>query len=181
MNSEVRVESSALVARNSRLVAHSSKPTATAGLPPYLVLLRVGFALPAALLSQRCALTAPFHPYPDVVLSPATWHGPTTTAGRYVFCGTFRRMSGSHPSQKRRRMGHPSPSRTLSGTLLCGVRTFLSPRPKAQEAAVRSGCLQRYYMRWGVRSYVSGARLLRQPQSHRDRVQFLTLRGNLAC
>ena len=34
------------------------------GVPPYLVLLRVGFALPAALLRRRCALTAPFHPYP---------------------------------------------------------------------------------------------------------------------
>ena len=33
------------------------------GLPPYLVLLRVGFALPATLLGRRCALTAPFHPY----------------------------------------------------------------------------------------------------------------------
>ena len=32
-------------------------------LPPYLVLLRVGFALPAPLLWRRCALTAPFHPY----------------------------------------------------------------------------------------------------------------------
>src|ERR1041385_5649315 len=30
---------------------------------PYLVLLRVGFALPRALLRGRCALTAPFHPY----------------------------------------------------------------------------------------------------------------------
>src|SRR5271157_3442025 len=30
---------------------------------PYLVLLRVGFALPAELLPPRCALTAPFHPY----------------------------------------------------------------------------------------------------------------------
>ena len=35
-----------------------------AALPSYLVLLRVGFALPAALLPRRCALTAPFHPYP---------------------------------------------------------------------------------------------------------------------
>jgi len=34
------------------------------GVPPYLVLHRVGFALPAPLLSRRCALTAPFHPYP---------------------------------------------------------------------------------------------------------------------
>jgi len=31
--------------------------------PPYLVLLRVGFTLPPALLAERCALTAPFHPY----------------------------------------------------------------------------------------------------------------------
>jgi len=33
------------------------------GFPPYLVLLRVGFTLPLALLPARCALTAPFHPY----------------------------------------------------------------------------------------------------------------------
>ena len=32
--------------------------------PPYLVLLRVGFTLPPASQSERCALTAPFHPYP---------------------------------------------------------------------------------------------------------------------
>ena len=41
------------------------------GLPPYLVLLRVGFAMPVALLRRRCALTAPFHPYLAVVLSPS--------------------------------------------------------------------------------------------------------------
>jgi len=35
-------------------------------------------------------------------------------SGRYVFCGTFRRP-GLNPA-----------SRTFSGTLLCGVRTFLS-------------------------------------------------------
>src|ERR1700689_5553795 len=38
-------------------------PGRTRAFPPYLVLLRVGFALPAALLPRRCALTAPFHPY----------------------------------------------------------------------------------------------------------------------
>jgi len=32
--------------------------------PPYLVLLRAGFSLPSALQRTRCALTAPFHPYP---------------------------------------------------------------------------------------------------------------------
>ena len=40
-------------------------------LPPYLVLLRVGFALPASLLARRCALTAPFHPYPAHSGNPA--------------------------------------------------------------------------------------------------------------
>ena len=30
---------------------------------PYLVLLPVGFALPPSLLTARCALTTPFHPY----------------------------------------------------------------------------------------------------------------------
>ena len=34
------------------------------GLPAYLVLLRVGFTVPRPLLGARCALTAPFHPYP---------------------------------------------------------------------------------------------------------------------
>ena len=51
---------------------------------PYLALLRVGFALPAKLLPPRCALTAPFHPYPDfhpggifsVALSVAPFPGP---------------------------------------------------------------------------------------------------------
>src|SRR5205814_1247270 len=33
-------------------------------LPPYLVLLRAGFCLPPTLPPARCALTAPFHPYP---------------------------------------------------------------------------------------------------------------------
>ena len=40
----------------------------------------------------------------------------TTTPRRYVFCGTFRPP------------GLNLASRTLSGTLLCGVRTFLSSR-----------------------------------------------------
>src|SRR6202035_162020 len=39
--------------------------------------------------------------------------------GRYVFCGTFRRMDPPNQSLD------GAPSRTLSGTLLCGVRTFL--------------------------------------------------------
>ena len=58
---------------------HSSSPAITGGIqrptrrlrtgrpmtPPYLVLLRAGFSLPSALRRTRCALTAPFHPYPS--------------------------------------------------------------------------------------------------------------------
>ena len=75
--------------------------------------------------------------------------------GRYVFCGTFRRADLNPPS------------RTLSGTLLCGVRTFLSPRPKARKATVRSSCQLNHYMRCGRASAV-GLRL------------GLTLRNSLA-
>src|SRR5208337_452877 len=56
---------------------HVSEPES--GLPPYLVLLRVGFALPIALLRRRCAPTAPFHPYPDVAARAVyfLWHFPS--------------------------------------------------------------------------------------------------------
>ena len=48
-------------------------------IPPYLVLLRVGFALPTPLLARRCALTAPFHPYPGVAAEAVCflWHFPS--------------------------------------------------------------------------------------------------------
>jgi len=51
----------------------------------------VGFALPRALLSARCALTAPFHPY----RAPQSQQAKNGLAGepaarRYVFCGAFR-------------------------------------------------------------------------------------------
>src|SRR5262245_7195002 len=38
---------------------------------PYLVLLRAGFCLPPVLPRARCALTAPFHPYPSHILRRA--------------------------------------------------------------------------------------------------------------
>jgi hypothetical protein len=58
---------------------HSSRPGIAGGLerptrrlrtgrpqtPPYLALLRAGFCLPHPLRAARCALTAPFHPYPS--------------------------------------------------------------------------------------------------------------------
>jgi hypothetical protein len=58
-------------------------PLQSAELLPYLVLLRVGFALPPLLPVARCALTAPFHPY----------RHSRGNCWRYIFCGTFRRLS----------------------------------------------------------------------------------------
>ena len=49
-------------------------------LPPYLVLLRVGFTMPPPLPPERCALTAPFHPYPRPLRAGAVcflWHWPS--------------------------------------------------------------------------------------------------------
>jgi hypothetical protein len=43
------------------------------GTPSYLVLLRAGFCLPRLLPGARCALTAPFHPYPP---SPSALRAP---------------------------------------------------------------------------------------------------------
>ena len=45
--------------------ARIRSPGLAGGFPPYLVLLRVGFTLPPPLQTARCALTAPFHPYPE--------------------------------------------------------------------------------------------------------------------
>ncbi len=44
---------------------------------PYSVLLQAGLAMPALSPAQRCALTAPFHPYPE------------TSPRRFVLCGAF--------------------------------------------------------------------------------------------
>ena len=48
---------------------------------PYSALHRVGFTLPPVLPPARCALTAPFHPYP------------VCFAGRFIFCGTFHELA----------------------------------------------------------------------------------------
>ena len=59
--------------------------------PFCLVLLPAGFAVPFSLPRTRCALTAPFHPYPKIVVA---------IFGRYIFCGTFPRISpaGRYPA-----------------------------------------------------------------------------------
>ncbi len=49
-----------------------SRVAAQGCLPPYLVLLRAGFAMPFLLPGPRCALTAPFHPYQRPDFRPDT-------------------------------------------------------------------------------------------------------------
>ena len=81
--------------------------------PPYLVLLRAGFCLPPTLPPARCALTAPFHPYPPppsrASARPRPFDLPLAV---YFLCHC--------PS------GYPA--RALPGALPCGVRTFLPRR-----------------------------------------------------
>ena len=54
---------------------------------PYSVLLPVGFTMPPQLPLERCALTAPFHPY-------------LHKCRRFAFCGTFPRVApaGRYPA-----------------------------------------------------------------------------------
>ena len=81
-------------------------------LVPYLVLLRVGFTLPPRLPEARCALTAPFHPYPGGCRG-----------------GTFSvALSVNYPLRVA--------PRPLAGTLPCGDRTFL-PAIMARRLPVR--------------------------------------------
>ena len=55
---------------------------------PYSALLRMGFTVPSPSPERRCALTAPFHPYPR------------PTRGRSALCGTFPRVAaaGGYPA-----------------------------------------------------------------------------------
>ena len=80
--------------------------------PPYLALLRAGFCLPPVLPRARCALTAPFHPYP--LPTRARLRSASLRRAVYFLC--------HFPSG--------CPDRALPGALPCGVRTFLpSTRP----------------------------------------------------
>ena len=70
---------------------------------PYLVLLRAGFCLPSALQQTRCALTAPFHPYPTFA--------PAGKGGRYIFCATILQvtLTGRYPAHCPAEFGLSSP------------------------------------------------------------------------
>jgi hypothetical protein len=58
-----RIRVTAYLMRPTRERCGPHLPAGSGWQLPYLVLLRVGFALPLVLPPARCALTAPFHPY----------------------------------------------------------------------------------------------------------------------
>jgi hypothetical protein len=108
--------------RRFRPLASLRKPALAASvvaarLPAYLVLLRVGFTVPLVLPPMRWALTPPFHPYLRSL---------TRSSRRSIFCCTGRLRALRRAS------------RTLSGTLPCGVRTFL-PLPTRRSGERRAG------------------------------------------
>ena len=77
----------------------------SAAMPPYLLLLPVGFSLPSASLRTRCALAAPFHPCLGAFRRP------------WAVCFLWHFPSGC-------------PAWPLASTVPCGARTFL-PRHQA--------------------------------------------------
>jgi hypothetical protein len=77
---------------------------------PYWLLHRVGFAVPTLSPGSRCALTAPFHPYPRERAVCFLWHCPAAHADW-----------------------------PLASTLPCGARTFLPP-PRPAVAGVHPDC-----------------------------------------
>ena len=107
--------------------------TARATPPSLFGLAPCGVCQACLLLSNRCALTAPFHPYPERIaecgfsivacnlvvkrrkngLSIINRQS-AIQSGRYLFCCTFRTLIESP---------------ALRGTLPCGVRTFLPLNP----------------------------------------------------
>ena len=79
--------------------------------PPYLVLLRVGFTLPPPLPSERCALTAPFHPYPALVRAMGGIFSVALAVLR-----PLRRNPGRYPAHCPAEFGLSSPGTKGSGS-----------------------------------------------------------------
>ena len=93
-----------LYSRRSESGDHSSNPALARGVKqptraasrnkpicrPYSVLHPVGFTVPPLSPKTRCALAAPFRPYPS-------------EAGRYAFCGTIPQPLGDWPGVTRHR------------------------------------------------------------------------------
>lgn len=109
----------------TRTTGPGNRPLTLAGEHrPYSVLLPVGLAMPSPLPGPRCALTAPFHPYPPMQLALLRRGEP----------GGLSRRS---PEGRRRavrslwRFPWGRPRRTLSGTVFPWSPDF--PPPKEPE------------------------------------------------
>ena len=63
---------------------------------PYLVLLQAGFTMPLSLPIMRCALTAPFHPYPACRAVYFLRHFPSSYLGR-TLSGALLQWSPDFP------------------------------------------------------------------------------------
>lgn len=106
---------------------HATNPNDGAGEPPkpesfcrsYSVLLPVGFAVPPLLPAERCALTAPFHPY----LQPVPWFPMIRNQEGGLFSVALSLRSPS-PVVNRHRSSR-------------GARTFLHCAQKRTTATVR--------------------------------------------
>ena len=90
---------------------------------PYLVLLQAGLAMPSLSPGTRCALTAPFHPYPA---SPAASQGkPCVALAEQGGLLSVALSLGLRPAGVTRRLVAVEPG--LSSSLL--GRSFGGPRP----------------------------------------------------
>ena len=109
---------------------HASSPTGDA--LPYLVLLRVGFTLPPVLPPARCALTAPFHPYPASSRTHTALIARAHTAllrGHEAVCFLWHFPWARAPQ-------------ALPGTLPFGARTFLRLEIRGSDCPVGSRSAQ---------------------------------------
>ncbi len=109
-------------------------------IPPYLVLLRVGFTLPPPLLPERCALTAPFHPYPGGTGRPGEPVGPFRRpseegcrGGMFSVALAVREPSRSRPG---RYPAHCPAEFGLSSPGIPRLRKDLRQRPPGPPASV---------------------------------------------
>jgi hypothetical protein len=86
----------------ARTRSHSGR---AAKFPPYLVLLRVGFTMPPPLPPERCALTAPFHPYPTLARAEGGIFSVALAVSR-----PLRRDPGRYPAHCPAEFGLSSPA-----------------------------------------------------------------------
>ena len=87
------------------------RPPGPTPIRPYSVFLQAGFTVPEVSPPPRCALTAPFHPYPTEHFTRASPRR-RATAWRYNFCGTFPRITpgGRYPPPCPAESGLSSPA-----------------------------------------------------------------------